>query len=629
MKNRKRNHLGQFTKSAKSEVSFVNLSSYTSPEVKEVATRDWVSYGTDNNYFQYLLDRYNGSATNNASINGISQQIFGKGLSATDSSRKPEEYAKMITLLKKDTVRKLCYDLKLMGQCAIQVIYSKDRKSIAKIEHFPIETLRAEKCNEKGEIEAYYYYKDWSKIKPSENPMRIPAFGTSKEAIEILYVQPYKAGFYYYSPVDYQGGLQYAELEEEISNYHLNNIQQGLAPSMLINFNNGIPNQEERRLIESKIAQKFSGTSNAGKFILAFNDNKEAAADITPVQLSDAHQQYQFLSEESTKKIMVAHRIVSPFLLGIRDGNGFSSNADEIKNASILMDNTVIRPFQELLIDSFERLLAFNNITLNLYFITLQPLEFTEIDHDIQSDEDIEEETGVQMSKDTPELEDELGYEIAKELIDLGQTEEELLEDYDLVDQRPVDYDQDQELDELIEELNTEKKSMLSKFYEFVSTGVARPKKVSEQDGTSKQSVAELSKFLVRYVYSPNKTSKNSRKFCDAMVKANKVYRKEDILAMTKKRVNPKFAKSGSKTGKYSIWLYKGGARCQHKWFRQTYLRKWDDKGMGEKITSGKAKSLGFKFPRNAQKVPVAPKDMKYKGYTRAYYDKVFGKNKK
>ena len=97
MKNRKRNHLGQFVKSARSEVSFVNLSSYTSPEVKEVATRDWVSYGSDNDYFQYLLDRYNGSATNNASINGISQQIFGKGLSATDANRKPEEYAKMIT----------------------------------------------------------------------------------------------------------------------------------------------------------------------------------------------------------------------------------------------------------------------------------------------------------------------------------------------------------------------------------------------------------------------------------------------------------------------------------------------------------------------------------------------------
>ena len=394
----KRNTIGQFAKNT-SEVSFVNLSTYTSPEIIEVKSRDWVEYGADNNYFQFLIDRYNGSPTNNAAINGISQAIYGKGLNATDANKKPDQYAQMISMFKKDVVRKLCYDLKLMGQCAVQVVYSKDRSKISLLEHLPIETLRAEKANEEGEIPAYYYFKDWQNIKPSNIPLRIPAYGMSKENIEIMYIKPYKAGFYYYSPVDYQGGLQYAELEEEISNYHLNNILNGLSPSMLISFNNGVPNQEERRLIESKIAQKFSGTSNAGKFILSFNDNKEQESTITPVQLSDAHQQYQFLSDESSKKIMVAHRIVSPMLLGIKDSTGLGNNADEIKTASLLMDNTVIRPFQELLIDSFDVLLSYNDIALNLYFTTLQPLEFTEVDPTLQDDEDIEEETGIEMSK--------------------------------------------------------------------------------------------------------------------------------------------------------------------------------------------------------------------------------------
>ena len=416
-KNLKRNKKGQFVRH-NSEYSFVNLSTYTSPEIVEKNNRDWVDYGADNNYFQYLIDRYNGSPTNNAAINGISQQIFGKGLNATDSSRKPSEYAQMISLFKKEVVRKLCYDLKLMGQCSVQVIYSKDRKKIARLEHIPVETLRAAKANKDGEIPAYYYFKDWSKLKPNEVPKRIPAYGMSKEAIEIYYIKPYKAGFYYYAPVDYQGGLQYAELEEEISNYHLNNIMNGLAPSMLINFNNGTPNQEERQLLEQKIAQKFSGTSNAGKFILAFNDNKEAAADITPVQLSDAHNQYQFLSEESQSKIQVAHRIVSPFLLGIRTNSGFSSNADEIKTASLLMDNTVIRPFQELLIDCFDHLLAFNDISLNLYFTTLQPLEFTEVDSELQDKEDIEEETGYEFKVDLKMIDGKKAYETKEEAIE-------------------------------------------------------------------------------------------------------------------------------------------------------------------------------------------------------------------
>ena len=205
------------------DVRVVNLSSYTSPKVSEVRGKEWVSYGADNNYYQYLIDRYNGSPTNNAIINGISEMIYGRGLDATDSRRKPDQYAQMMSLFKKDCVRKLAYDLKLMGGCAMQIIYSKDRSKVAQVEHFPVETLRAEKANEDGDIEAYYYFKDWTKIKPSDSPLRIPAFGTSKESIEILFVKPYRAGFYYYSPVDYQGGLQYSELEEEISNYHLNN----------------------------------------------------------------------------------------------------------------------------------------------------------------------------------------------------------------------------------------------------------------------------------------------------------------------------------------------------------------------------------------------------------------------
>ncbi len=244
------------------DLRVVNLSTYTSPQIVEKSNKEWVSYGADNNYFSYLIDRYNGSPTNNAIINGVSEMIYGKGLDALNSNKKPEQYAKMVSLFHKDCVRKLCYDLKLMGQCSMQVIYSKDRKTVARVEHIPVENLRAEKCNDKGEIEAYYYSDDWTKVKNVKDCTRIPAFGYSNEPIEIVYVKPYRAGYKYYSSPDYQGGLQYAELEEEISNYHLNNILNGLAPSMLINFNSGTPSAEEREMIERRIYDKFSGSSN-------------------------------------------------------------------------------------------------------------------------------------------------------------------------------------------------------------------------------------------------------------------------------------------------------------------------------------------------------------------------------
>jgi len=577
-----------------SDVRVVNLSTYTSPKVSEVRGKDYVSYGADNNYYQYLIDRYNGSPTNNAIVNGISEMIFGKGLDATDSNRKPDQYAQMMTLFTKDCVRKLVYDLKLMGGCAMQVIYSKDRSKIVQVEHFPVETLRAEKCNEEGDIEGYYYFKDWTKIKPSDEPKRIPAFGYSKEAIEILFVKPYRAGFYYYSPVDYQGGLQYAELEEEISNYHLNNIMNGLAPSMLINFNNGVPNEEERQLIENKIHQKFAGSSNSGKFILSFNDNSDTSASIEPVQLSDAHQQYQFLSDESSKKIMVSHRVVSPMLLGIKDNSGLGNNADEIKTASTLMDNTVIRPFQTLLIDAFDKVLAYNEIALNLYFKTLQPLEFTELDNVVDK-ETREEETGVKMSSDKPKVDDQL----ADFMVDFG--EDENLDEWELVDERPVDYDQEEALDKMLG---------------LASTGSARPNAKSEQDGQS----GDL-RFKVRYQYAPlQTTTKNgenvSRDFCRKMVAAKKIYRKEDIQQMSQKAVNAGWGPNGADT--YDLWLYKGGGSCHHFWMRKTYMAKDvnpDATNPRAEVSVNQARREGFTPETNDPLVAKRPTDMPNEGF--------------
>lgn len=381
----------------KDAVHVMNLSSYTAPPVIENTRYDWVEYGEDNDYFQYLIDRYNGSPTNNAAVNGISEMIYGRGLEATDSEEKPEEYSRMRELFHKECMKKITYDYKMMGQAALQIIYSKDHSRIVEVRHIPIETLRAEKAVI-GNVQAYFYHPNWSDLKRDEKPKRIPAFGTSKEGLEILYIRPYKAGFYYYSPVDYQGGLQYAELEEEIANYHINNIQNGLQPSMLINFNNGTPNKEQRDEIERAIYDKFSGTSNAGRFILAFNDSKELAASIEPVMLNDAHQQYQFLSDESMKKVMVSHRIVSPMLVGIKDNSGLGNNAQELETASILMDNTVIRPMQVTIIDALQKILEYNEIELDLYFQTLQPLEFTDLTN-AMTDAEVEKETGVKPTE--------------------------------------------------------------------------------------------------------------------------------------------------------------------------------------------------------------------------------------
>jgi len=576
------------------DLRFINLSSYTTPKVVEYKNKEWVAYGEDNNYFKYLIDRYNGSPTNNAIINAISAMIYGRGLDATNSNQKPDEYAKMISLFNADCTRKLCYDLKLMGQCAMQVIYSKDRNTIAQIEHFPVETLRAEKCNDDGDIEAYYYFSDWSKYKPTSKAKRIPAFGMSKEAIEILYVRPYRAGFHYYSPVDYQGGLQYSELEEEIGNFHLNNIMNGMSPSMLINFNNGVPGEEERELIEQRIYQKFSGTSNSGKFILAFNDNAETAANIEPVQLSDAHQQYQFLSEESTRKIMVSHRIVSPMLIGIKDQTGLGNNADELKTASTLLDNTVIRPFQHLLIDAFDQILAYNKISLKLYFKTLQPLEFTDLEN-VEDAETKEEETGVKLKQE--DLSDEEFDIILDEL-----RGEKISNRWEEVDAREYSSE-----NENIEEWAT--KNIESKEQQLEKRSID-----SKKSGFS---YLDKSLYKVRYKYSQKYSSGKSRQFCRIMMARSQrgvVYRIEDIDKASRAGVNRSF---GHKGRAYDLFKYKGGPNCGH--FFSEVLYRLKSKTMKKKIQNyDEVKSIPKSYkptPAGHKKAKVAPKDMPNNGH--------------
>jgi hypothetical protein len=585
------------------------MSTYTSPVITEVRGTEWVGYGEDNNYYQHLIDRYNGSATNNACINGISQMIYGRGIDAINPTA--EEYAQFRMLIDDECIQKVASDLKLLGNAAIQVIYNIDHSKIVEIEHFPAETLRSGKANDDGIVEYYYYFPDWSKFKKSDKPTPIAAFGTSNSGSEILFIKPYKAGFYYYAPPDYQGGLQYAELEEEISNYHLNNILNGLAPSMLINFNNGIPDEDMQAQIEQDVQRKYGGTSNAGRFILAFNDKPEERATIDAVQLSDAHNQYQFLSTESTTKIMLAHRVVSPMLLGIKDQTGLGNNADELKTASILMDNVVIRPFQDLIIKNLNKILAFNEVSLKLYFKTLQPLEFTDLENAI-TEEQIIEETGVELSKKKScnHISCSSDNEIAEKLIALG---EEPSEKWILVDEFDVDYDND--------DLENEMLSKKMEFAKDVKTGTARPNSVSSQD-----EIINGARFITRYKYAGETTDK-SREFCSKMINANKIYRKEDILQMNDQIVNETRIKKDGNIGGLGpngspfvdVWLYKGGAACHHRWNKQVYV---SFEGVNidvnspnaQRIAGLKAEQYGY-VVKNESLVSQRPIDMPNKAF--------------
>jgi hypothetical protein len=575
-----------------SNIHLVQLSNYVQPDIKEEYGKDWVTYGKKNEYFQYLIDRSYGSGTNGAVVQSIIDLIYGEGLTATDATRKPDEYAQMKSIFGDEDVFKLINDLKRMGQCAIQVTYKGGHKKIDKAKHIPVECLAAEKVGENREIEAYYYAPEWSKVKSRNDLTRIPAFGTSKEGVEILYVKPYKSGMFYYSIPDNHGGLQYAELEEEIGNYHVNNVQNAFAPSMLINYNNGVPDEEQQAEIVKKTQAKFQGSSNAGRVIIAFNDNAENAATIEAVQLSDASDQYQFLSDECMRKILVSHRVTSPLLLGISTNTGFGSNADELKTASMLFEHQVIAPFRQLMIRAFNKILAFNDISLKLEFTSINPFE-------VGAEEAVEElklsHKGCTHLYTGMEFDDK---DMFDALAEFGEDED--LDNWECIHEMDVDYDMDDELNAMLN---------------LANTGTARPNAKSDQDGEG----AYGEKYKVRYQYAPLKTSENSRTFCKMMVNANKVYRKEDIIQMEKRSVNPGWGPGGADT--YSVWKYKGGGGCHHKWLRKVYKQREGAKSVdvrnpnAQTVSVEEAKRNGFRPETNESEVSIAPKNMPGRGF--------------
>jgi len=575
----------------------INLAKYEPPQVVESKREDWVTYGESNSYFNFLIDRYKNSTTNNAIINNISRLIYGRGLFALDANRKPNQYAQMMTLFNQDCLRKLCFELKALGQCAIQVHYDKSHKKILKAYHIPVQLLAPEKCNKDGDIEAYYYSDNWEDIKKFP-PKRISAFGFSNDEIEILYIQPYSLGMKYFSYVDYQGALSYALLEEEVSNYLINEVQNSFSGTKIVNFSNGVPTPEMQDEISQQVLGKLTG-SKGRKVIVSFNDNPENKTTVEDIPLNDAPEHYTYLSEECLRKIMLGHNVTSPLLFGIASTTGFSSNADELKNSAILFDNMVIKPFQDLLIASLDRILAFNGISLKLAFRTLQPLEFTDVEN-AQNEEQVAEETGTMLSKDSV---------IAQALIDLG---EDAQENWVLIDDYVVDYDAEEEADKEIETLNGKKPSLLSKIVNLVSTGTANPRAKSEQD-----EVVDGIKFITRYSYD-GQIKENSREFCRKMVGANKLYRKEDIIRMSNQVVNEGWGPEGIDL--YSIWLYKGGGDCGHVWRRKTFVAFDEKTGIdplspkAKTISTNKAEKAGYRV-RNPKLVAMRPKDMPYNGF--------------
>ena len=398
-------------------LDLIKLSHYNIPHLVEDSKNDWVSFGEDNLYPNYLLELFLGSAINGALIKSIGAMIYGEGLAATnvdESTDTKESYLRLTELLHNsddDVLKDLALDLKLFGGCYVNVIWSRDRSKIAKIHHIPAQYIRSGKMID-GEIQHYYYSADWSKAKKGNfKPRPYAAFSTEDrtQASQILMIRDKNPALFYGFAPDYVAATDWIQMELEIAQFHLANITSGMTPSMHVGFSNGVPTEEERRTIERQLNQKFAGTGNAGKILITFNDGKETTPTIEPIQMNDAQNAWVEMSKQSVNQILAGHRVTSPILFGIRsEGGGLGNNADELRDAYSLFNNTVVIPFQNTLLKGLNKIFKVNDINLDLYFKSLKPADFIDLEvTKTQSEEDQEKEGVTKEDIDTDDLKQE------------------------------------------------------------------------------------------------------------------------------------------------------------------------------------------------------------------------------
>jgi hypothetical protein len=582
------------------KLQIINLSNYIRPEIKEVSGKKWVLNGDKNSFYQVIIDAYNGSPTNSAIIDSYSQFIYGKGLTSKDKARKPSEWAAIISLVSKKDLRKICKDFEMFGEASLEVKYVNGK--IQRCFHVAKQRIAPEVANEEGDITGYYYSYDFANVNKYK-PERMDAFGFGEgmgERSEIYIIRDYQVGQFYYSNPSYVSGISWAKMEEEISNYSINHIQKGLSFGHIINMNAGV--QESIETIQEntrQIRNHLTGSQNAGAFFLNWNDNKDSEITISALEVSDAHQQYAYLSEEARQQLCTSHKLTSQMLVGISSSKGFSSTADEIRVGFEELMINVIKPKQEIILDGLMEIFAVNGITLDLQFESLRAEDLAIADSttaeamtgtndaavsyngaQISSAIDIfaKVKEGIltteqaivflvqflnipaqvaqalfspqqaaavtQLSQHVCCSKDDNGLsEVADALIEMGEIVDE--NEWVEVDAIPVRGDL---------EINEITLNLAKSFASF-------PNVTSEQDTML---------FKIRYSYEGRLGAE--RDFCQKMVSAGRTYRKEDITIAGSKGVNKGFGPQGADD--YSIWLYKGGVNCNHFWMRKIYLRR-------------------------------------------------------
>lgn len=632
--------------------------------------KGWVDWGEDNQYPQYLNFLYRNEGLHKAIIRGKASMIAGNGTGDINIDKVLNEVALNLALYEfavveliwaKDGSQVVSYNCITSASCRFSwdvnsfnvdgVWYSKDwtqqSKKKGKPTFIPLYNPLNVK-NENGDV-----------VQPTQ---ALVILGTSVEDGR------------YYPEVSYSGGLSWIEVSRQAAQFHQNSLENGLFPSMMVTYKGDLT-VEEMDEVQSNLEQQLQGASNTGKFIVNFTDI-DGAVEFTPITTNEADKLYQWQVEAARESILQAHGVTTPLLFGIRTATGFGGNAEEMKTGEKMFIENVIQPYQQCIEKAFQRLgLSITIQPKASIWVESAPVQVQQMDEKKKevmqesfppTDEMAREaELGLKWREEYGRGGTEVGVARARDISNKRNLSLETVQRMNSyfsrheVDKQATGWNDGEEgfptagriawqlwggdpgqgwAARIMERVNKEEQSALDEFIElygetvdsdwicideyrvepdeddsdfFVSTGTARPNAKSSQDRT-----IDGITYYARYEYA-GELKGNTRDFCRKMLSAGKVYRKEDVMAMGDKAVNPGWGPRG--VDKYSIWLYKGGGNCHHFWKKKIYV---SAKDLGVDINSPKAKTIaaekaaakGFK-PRNNRLVAVKPIDMPNNGF--------------
>ena len=340
----------------KSRISFISFADMKLPEMKEVPNKGYISFGEDNLYPNELLRMFNKSSKHNAVVLGKVNYIVGKGFTGGFTPNPSEDINELL--------KKCSIDIEVFGGCYIEEHW-KDGKCVSAY-HLPYQKVRSNEDN------TQFIVKDWTSLKRNEKQETILSLGADKrDGKYVIFYKEYRPGIETYTLPVYVGALNAIETDIEISKYHLSNIKNGMFSSKMINFNQGVPSEEEQKNVEKRFKGKFTGSDNAGSIVVTFNDDPAKAPTILDLSGTELDKHFEIVNKKVEQDIFAGHQITSPILFGIKT-EGQLGGRSEIRDAYEIFKSTYCNDKQQ----SLERLFT----EINKHFGGNEQLTITPLD---------------------------------------------------------------------------------------------------------------------------------------------------------------------------------------------------------------------------------------------------------